>query len=84
MQSIQPKNKKERLSFFVSQDISEKVNIISKQSKLTVSEIARKALQNYIEKIEKDEIEKALEEGYKVNYKYYLKAQEEWKHADKE
>lgn len=84
MSSVLSKNKKERLSFFVSQDLSEKVNIISKQTKLTVSEIVRKALQSYIEKIEKDEVEQALEEGYKANHNYYLRTQEEWKHADKE
>ena len=84
MSSVLSKNKKERLSFFVNQDLSEKVNIISKQTKLTVSEIVRKALQSYIEKIEKDEVEQALEEGYKANHNYYLRTQEEWKHADKE
>ena len=84
MTLAQPKNKKERLSFFVNREISEKINVISKQTNLTVSEIARKALQSYIEKIEKEEVEQALEEGYKANHNYYLKTQEEWKHADKE
>lgn len=84
MPSVQSKNKKERLSFFVNPELSDKVNKISKQTKLTVSEIARNALQNYVDQIEKEKMENELETGYKANYEYYLKSQEEWKHADKE
>jgi len=84
MPSVQLTNKKERLSFFVNSELSAKVNKISKQTKLTISEIARNALQNYIDQIEKEKIENELEAGYKANYDYYLKSQEEWKYADKE
>ena len=84
MSSVQSLNKKERLSFFINSETSKRVNNISKQTKLPVSEIARRALQNYINQIEKEKIEKELEAGYKANYEYYLKSQEEWKHADKE
>ncbi len=84
MPSVQEQNKKERLSFFVNSDLSEKVNKISEQTNLTVSEIARQALVNFIDKVEREKIEKELEAGYKANYEYYLKSQEEWKNADKE
>ncbi|KAB2846016.1 MAG: ribbon-helix-helix domain-containing protein [Melioribacteraceae bacterium] len=84
MPSVQEENKKERMSFFINSDLSDKISKISKQTKLPVSEIARKALQNYIDKIEKEKIEDELEAGYKANYDYYLKTQEEWKNADKE
>ena len=84
MSSAQSLNKKERLSFFINSETSKRVNNISKQTKLPVSEIARRALQSYIDQVEKEKIEKELEAGYKANYEYYLKSQEEWKHADKE
>jgi len=84
MSSVQSLNKKERLSFFINSETSKRVNNISKQTKLPVSEIARRALQSYINQVEKEKIEKELEAGYKANYEYYLKSQEEWKHADKE
>ncbi len=84
MPSAQLTNKKERLSFFVNSELSNKVNKIAKQTNLTISEIARNALQNYIDQIEKEKIENELEAGYKANYDYYLKSQEEWKYADKE
>jgi predicted DNA-binding protein len=84
MSSVQSLNKKERLSFFINSETSKRVNNISKQTKLPVSEIARRALQSYIDQVEKEKIEKELEAGYKANYEYYLKSQEEWKHADKE
>ncbi len=84
MPSIQSLNKKERLSFFVNPELSKRINKISKQTNLPVSEIAREALQSYIDQVEKEEIEKELETGYKANYEYYLKSQEEWEYADKE
>ena len=84
MPSIQSLNKKERLSFFVNPELSKRINKISKQTNLPVSEIAREALQSYIDQVEKEKIEKELEVGYKANYEYYLKSQEEWKYADKE
>lgn len=84
MSSIQTQNKKERLSFFVNVELSKKVNKISKQTNVKVSEIARKALQNFIDLLEKEKIENELEAGYKANYNYYQKVQEEWKYADKE
>jgi predicted transcriptional regulator len=84
MPSVESTNKKERLSFFVNPELSDKINSISKQTNLTISEIGRKALQNFIDLIEKEKIENELEAGYKANYQYYLKSQEEWKYADKE
>jgi hypothetical protein len=84
MPSIEPTNKKERLSFFVNTELSEKINSISKQTNLTISEIGRKALQNFIDLLEKEKIENELETGYKANFRYYLKSQEEWNHADNE
>jgi predicted transcriptional regulator len=84
MSSIQSQSKKERLSFFVNSELSKKVNKISKRTNLPVSEIARKALQSFIDQTEREKAEKELEVGYKANYEYYLKSQEEWEYADKE
>lgn len=83
MSSLQTQNKKERLSFFVDSELSNKVNRISKQTNLTVSDIARKALQNFVVQVENEKTDKELEDGYKANYNYYLKTQEEWQYADK-
>lgn len=84
MSSVKEMEKKERLSFFVNYELSGKVNSIAKLTKQPVSEIARKALLYYVNQIEKEKIEAELEAGYKANYEYYLKSQEEWKNADKE
>lgn len=81
---LQSQNKKERLSFFVNSDLSQKINKISKQNNQTISELVRTALKNYIEQIEKEKIEKELEAGYRVNYNYYLNSEGEWNYADKE
>ena len=84
MSSVPEKGKRERLSFFVNAELSDRVNNIAKQAKLPVSEIARKALQSFIDQVEKEKIETELAAGYKANYEYYQKTQEDWKHADKE
>ena len=84
MSSVSSHAKKERLSFVINSDLSDKINEISNQTNLSVSEIARQALQIYIEQKEKEKIVKELEVGYKSNYEYYLKSNEEWKHADNE
>lgn len=82
MPSIQNQNK-EQFSFLVDSELFSKMNKISEQTKLPISEIIRKALQNYVEQMEKEKIEMELEIGYKANYDYYLKSQEEWEYADK-
>lgn len=83
MSSVHSKTKKERLSFFVNQDLSKKIYRVSEQTNQTVSELARQALKEYLERIEKEKIEQELENGYKANYDYYLRFQEEWNYADK-
>lgn len=84
MPTIQTKEEKERFSFFVDAELARKVHSISKENKLTISEITRKALHNFIEQCEKDRIENELAAGYQVNYNYYLKAEKDWNNADKE
>jgi metal-responsive CopG/Arc/MetJ family transcriptional regulator len=78
------KTKKERFSFFVDRELSERVEKISKQTNQTMSELTRKALQAYIEQIEKEKTEQELAAGYQANYDYYSKSQKEWNYADKE
>lgn len=84
MNTVQAQNKKERLSFFINTDLSKSINQVAKLINLSVSDIGRIALQEYISKVEKEFIAKELEVGYKANYSYYCKSQEEWNHADKE
>lgn len=84
MQNSTTEYKKERLSFFVNADLAKKLSELSEESNLSLSDIAREALKNYLEKIEKEKTEKELEDGYKANYDYYLKSQSEWDYADKE
>lgn len=84
MKTASISNKKERLSFFVNEELSESLYSISKVVNKSVSDISRIALQEYINKVKKDILAKELEDGYKANYSYYLKNQETWKDADKE
>ena len=84
MLAMEEQNKKERLSFFVSGELSDKLNSITQKQNQTVSDFIRNALISYIAQVEKERIDRELEEGYKANYDYYLKSAEDWKNADKE
>jgi len=80
----QPIETKDRISFYVNSEISEKIDEISNQSNLSISDIIRTALIYFIDRYEKDKINEELEEGYKENSQYYMKMQDEWKYADHE
>jgi len=84
MSTIRAHQRKQRLSFFVNSELSEKISSISKETELTVSDIARKALENFIVQFEKEKVNLELEAGYKANYDYYLKTNDEGKYADRE
>lgn len=75
---------KARISLYLDNSLTNKVYKLSKQTKKSISDITREALVNYIDDIEKSKLEEELEKGYKANYDYYLKQQDEWKHADSE
>lgn len=82
MRSETIKNKKVRLRFPISSEFSKRLKRICKLKDLTLSEFARHALCHYINKVEKDRIEKELIAGYQANYDYYLKLQKDWQYAD--
>jgi len=82
MSSTSAPGKKVRLSFVINSDLSEKINEIADKNNLSVSEIARQALQIFILQKEKEKIEKELEAGYKSNYAYYLKSNGDWKYSE--
>ena len=84
MSSITSSHKKQRLSFFVNPELSEKINSISKETKLTISDITRKALENFIIQYEREKLNLELEAGYRANYNYYLNTNKEWENADRE
>jgi len=73
---------RDRISFFLNRDLSSRIYELSKQTKRSLSDIARDALSLYLQEIEKARINEELKEGYTANYEYYLKQQEEWKFAD--
>lgn len=80
--SISTQNK-DRISFFINNELYEKLNRISEETNQTLSDLARNALNDYLHKLEKEKLEHELEQGYAENYDYYLKCQESWKYADK-
>lgn len=79
----EPKDK-ERINLFVTSELSEQINKVAEDENSTISDVVREAIKEYILKIENAKINRELEEGYKANYNYYLKSQDEWDYADKD
>ncbi|NUN08241.1 MAG: hypothetical protein HUU54_03615 [Ignavibacteriaceae bacterium] len=79
----EPKGK-ERINLFVTSELSEQIYKVAEDENSTISDVVREAIKEYISKIENAKINRELEEGYKANYNYYLKSQDEWDYADKD
>ncbi len=58
--------KQKRMNFFISSSQFEEMKRIMSPTKTSQSEILRTALDEYINKINKQRLEEKLEEGYKV------------------
>ncbi len=84
MPGMQEPKGKERISLFVTSDISQQIYKVAEDENSTISDVVREAIKEYIAKIEKEKTNRELEEGYKANYNYYLKSQDEWDYADKD
>lgn len=78
------KTRGHRLSFYIPENMQEKLLRISEKHHLSLSDFSRNALQKAIDAIEETDLRRELKEGFEANYQYYLAQQEEWKHADSE
>ncbi|HPC37021.1 MAG TPA: hypothetical protein PLW05_10425 [Candidatus Marinimicrobia bacterium] len=74
--------KTQRLNLIVVPELTRKAASVSKRLNISISEVVRRALSEYLDRIEQVEMEKQLSEGYQANAAYYAKQQEDWKHAD--
>ncbi|MFA4838126.1 MAG: ribbon-helix-helix protein, CopG family [Candidatus Neomarinimicrobiota bacterium] len=83
MRTITNQNKTQRLNLIVLPELTRKAESVSKRMNISVSEIVRRALSEYLDRLEQIEMEKQLSEGYQANAAYYCQQQEDWKHADK-
>jgi metal-responsive CopG/Arc/MetJ family transcriptional regulator len=71
-------------SFLIPKPLYDRLVRISEELGLNFSEMLRRVIKEFIERYEKGKLEKELEEGYKANYQYYLKTNEEFQYADSE
>lgn len=83
MRTITNQTKTQRLNLIVMPELTRKAAVVSKRMKISISEIVRRALSEYLDRIERADLEKQLSEGYQANTAYYCQQQEDWKHADK-
>ena len=82
MQTRSQKIKMERINFTVSPDLFKKTGEVANEFRISISELSRRALTDFLMSVEYERLQKELADGYKANYKYYLKSSEEWKYAD--
>jgi len=74
--------KTQRLNLIVVPELTQKAESVSKRLNISISEIVRRALSEYLDRLERTDLEKQLAEGYQANAAYYSQQQEDWKHAD--
>ncbi|MBU4308883.1 MAG: ribbon-helix-helix domain-containing protein [Candidatus Marinimicrobia bacterium] len=82
MRTITNQTKTQRLNLIVLPELTKRAESVSKRMKVSISEIVRRALSEYLDRIERADLEKQLSEGYQANSAYYNQQQEDWKHAD--
>ena len=73
-----------RISFYIPEDMSERVMKAARESHQTLSDFARNAIQKAIEAVEEAKLDQQLIEGYKANYQYYKNEAKAWENIDRE
>ena len=76
--------KKEKINFYIPVDLNQSINEVAKELNENVSELLRIAVREFLERYEREKLKRELEEGYKANYDYYLKTNDEFQYADSE
>lgn len=71
-------NAKVRLNLNLSAELNDKLNSWAEQLQITLSELSRKALKEYIEKLERDKREHELAEACKNYRQFNKKFSSEW------
>ncbi|MGD1044591.1 MAG: hypothetical protein ABR936_04570 [Bacteroidota bacterium] len=84
MQSTIIANEKKRFTFNGTVELERKTSWLTDFLRTSTSDVFRKAIEEYYEKVRQEMIERELEDGYKSNYKYYAKMNQEWEFADSE
>jgi len=82
MRTIISQSKTQRLNLTILPDLTRRAESMSKRLNISISEITRRALSDYLDRLERADLEKRLTEGYQANTAYYNQQQEDWKHAD--
>lgn len=71
-------NQKSRLNLNVPAELNEKMNLWAEALQLTLSELTRKALGEYIERLERNKREQELAEACKNYRQFNKKSSSEW------
>lgn len=81
MASKKNESVKTKIIFSIDMEYVKKLKKLSIQKGLAINELLSNAIDEYINKIEKEKLNNELESGYKANYNYYLKSQNDWKYV---
>ncbi len=71
-----------RKNFLLPVELEERINRVSRRLRKDFSQLTREALQQYVEKIEQENLERELAEGYSANAARIKAVNQDWESAD--
>jgi predicted adenine nucleotide alpha hydrolase (AANH) superfamily ATPase len=74
--------KRERVNFWAPSELIKRANRVAKAFNFSLSEVTRKALEEYIEKVEQERLEKEIGEACKYYYELDKEMAKEWESAE--
>jgi predicted DNA-binding protein len=74
--------KKEKVNFLFPSELNNKANAVAKELGFTYSDFVRQAVADFIERIERNKIDREIEEACKQFYDMDKQLAEEWRVAE--
>lgn len=80
MQTIS--QKKEKVNFLFPSELNQKASAVAKELGFTYSDLVRQALADFLERIEKERIDREIAEAAKFFYETEKQTAEEWRFTE--
>ncbi len=71
-----------KINFSASRDLYDRIHQAANDNNSSLSEIIRESLEEKLERLKSEKINKELEIGYQANYELDKQMNEEWKYVD--
>lgn len=71
-----------RINYTIPLEVYQKAATLARELNLSLNDFAREALQDAIEALEQERLEREIEEGCRANYNYFKQEAEAWGKAE--